>query len=690
VGQVCTLPTVPGKLQTYPHTAATKKFVSTAVILLLTAALCHAQSAIPGPSVQPDWEKLPDGSAGRVADFRGVGDIAIPAYIRKPKGSGPFPVVVLLHGGKYSKEATFGLGRSSKSPVQDFINAGWAVYSIDYRPQNKIVIDPTEIDDCVEAVKAVRKFPFVDSKRVGLHGASHGANLSSRLIARVEVRGAVLCAPAALDLIEVNKAFGRGEKLVPILSKLVADMEKKHGAKAEEIEKDPKKYGYSSALTEVDQVKCPVLIINGKNDDNSPTSIIDIYVKKLHGAGKTADTYLPDNGPHGFYFGRPNIPEWTEATKRTVVFFEKQFKQESGKNAPAKTLDIYFIDVGRGVGNATLMVAPSGESMLLDAGPSYSALNVLEVINKAGLKKLDFLVTTHYHADHFGATAELAKQIPILHYVDHGPSIEFGKSDDWWKERRGPWFKAGMGERYDTLYKSYLKVRQEGRHLVVKAGDVMPIKETEVRVLCAAGKLLADPLAGAGDKNPACADVDKRSEDDAEDAQSIGVLVTRGAFRFVYLADLTWNKANDLFCPLNKVGSVDAYLITHHAQSFPKAMGDYYHGLSACPKSEVHGLRPRVAILSLGAMGHKQGDSAAIETVRKSPGLEDLWQTQFIEAGGEKNHNSPKMFIANIGGKNTEARYIKLSANADGSFTMLNSRDGFSKHYPVRKKDLGR
>jgi len=115
-------------------------------------------------------------------------------------------------------------------------------------------------------------------------------------------------------------------------------------------------------------------------------------------------------------------------------------------------------------------------------------------------------------------------------------------------------------------------------------------------------------------------------------------------------------------------------------------MGDYYHGLSACPKSEVHGLRPRVAILSLGALGHKQGDSAAIETVRKSPGLEDLWQTQFIEAGGEKNHNSPKQFIANIDGKNAEARYIKLSANADGSFTMLNSRDGFSKHYPVRKK----
>jgi endo-1,4-beta-xylanase len=286
-------------------------------------------------SVGVEWEKLPDGSAGTKTSFHGVGDIVIPAYIRKPPGRGPFPVVVLLHGGKFSEQATFGLGRSAKSPVQDFIQAGWAVYAIDYRPQKTIVIDPTENEDCVLAIKAVRRFPFIDPKRVGLHGASHGANLASRLVAREQLSGAVLCAPAAMDLIEVKKALGRGEKLVKILGKLVADMEKKHGATAEEIEKDPKKYGYSSALTEVAEVKCPLLLINGKNDDNSPTSIIDIYVKKLRDAGKSVDTYLPDNGPHGFYYGRPDIPEWKEATKRSVAFFAKCFQESAGKKDPA-------------------------------------------------------------------------------------------------------------------------------------------------------------------------------------------------------------------------------------------------------------------------------------------------------------------------------------------------------------------
>ena len=353
---------------------------------------------------------------------------------------------------------------------------------------------------------------------------------------------------------------------------------------------------------------------------------------------------------------------------------------------PAKALDIYFVDIGRGVGNATLIVAPSGESMLLDAGPEHAAGRVLEVMKRAGVKQVDYLVITHYHADHCGATAALAAQVPIRNYVDHGPSVEVGKSDDWWKQRRAPWFRQGMGKEYDRRYNAYLKAREGSRHVVVRPGDTVPLKGVEVRVLCAGGKVLDKPLPGAGQKNPACADVERRADDDAEDAQSIGVRLRLGKFRFVFLGDLTWNIENALFCPVNRVGTVDAYLVTHHAQSFARDMGDYYHGLSACPKSEVQGLRPRVAILSLGAAGHRQGTPEAIKTVRSSPGLEDVWQTNWVEAGGEKEHNSPKDYCASIGPMRGPARYIKLSAAADGSFTMLNSRNNFTKKYPPRKE----
>src|SRR5262249_55140419 len=137
------------------------------------------------------------------------------------------------------------------------------------------------------------------------------------------------------------------EPVVPILRKLIADMEAKHGAKAEEIKKDPSRYGYSSALTEIAHVRCPLLILNARDDDNSPVSVMELYVQKLRAAGKQVETYLPEKGGHGFYVGRSDGPEYKEATRRSVAFFTECFQQEvGGKERPAPepkkpTLDQY-------------------------------------------------------------------------------------------------------------------------------------------------------------------------------------------------------------------------------------------------------------------------------------------------------------------------------------------------------------
>ncbi|HEX4147374.1 MAG TPA: MBL fold metallo-hydrolase [Pirellulales bacterium] len=353
---------------------------------------------------------------------------------------------------------------------------------------------------------------------------------------------------------------------------------------------------------------------------------------------------------------------------------------------PAPTVEIYCIDIGKGVGNATLIVSPAGESMLLDAGPPGSEVRVLEVLSLAKIRKLDYLVNTHFCTDHYGATAALARGIPIRYFVDHGPSVEFQRDDDWWRKHRGPWFKPDTAKSHDDLYRTYLAAAATGRRLVAEPGQAIPIAGLEARVVCSAGKILGEPLPGAGQPNPAGADVDQRVDDDAEDSQSIGMLVQFGKFRFVYLGDLTWNLEQKLFYPRNLVGRADAYVITHHAQSLPPSMGDYYFGLSACPKSELHALEPRVAVLSLGAWGHRQGTSAAMDTVRQSPGLEDIWQTSLIRQGGEKDHNSPADFCANLGDNGGPARFIQLSARADGSFTVSNSRNGFHKDYPAHSE----
>jgi competence protein ComEC len=350
----------------------------------------------------------------------------------------------------------------------------------------------------------------------------------------------------------------------------------------------------------------------------------------------------------------------------------------------AKTLDIYCIDISASVGNATLIVAPSGEAMMLDAGPPRTEQRTLDVMKQVDVKQLDYLVNTHFCADHFGATAALAQQIPIRHFVDHGRSAEYQRDDDWWKAHRGPWFKPNMGKDKDALYETYLQTAKAGRHMQVQAGDTVPVKGIDVRVLCANGKVLSEPLPGAGQPNPAGEGIERRADDDAEDGQSIGVLVQHGKFRFVFLGDLTWNVEHALFYPRNLVGKVDAYVITHHAQSLPQSMGDYYYGLSACPKSEVFGLSPRVAILSLGNLGHRQGTSAAMDMVRSCPSVEDVWQTELIREGGEKDHNSPEDFCANLGGRQERTRFIKISARTDGSFTVTNSRNGFKKEYAAR------
>jgi dipeptidyl-peptidase 4 len=293
-----------------------------AICFLIVAAAAAAQQSAP-PKTEDGWEKLPDGTLGRETEFHGVDDVAIPAYVRKPAGPGPFPVVVWMHGGKDSKQATVGAGRSQGLPFQEFAKQGWVIYSADYRPNGAF----TKIDyeDTVLAVKAARALPYVDPRRVGYSGQSHGANAGTRVVSRIDLSGAVLMAPAAMDYIEIKKAIGAGVKLVPILHKLVADHETKYGAPMEEIAKDPAKYGYTSGITEAAQVRCPLLIENARDDDNSPPSVIAAYVKALQAAGKQVETYEPDHGGHPVYF--KDLPESKEAAARAVAFFKKAFAE---------------------------------------------------------------------------------------------------------------------------------------------------------------------------------------------------------------------------------------------------------------------------------------------------------------------------------------------------------------------------
>jgi beta-lactamase superfamily II metal-dependent hydrolase len=316
----------------------------------------------------------------------------------------------------------------------------------------------------------------------------------------------------------------------------------------------------------------------------------------------------------------------------------------------AKNLEIYSVDVEGG--QATLFVSPSGESMLVDTGwggfNKRDADRIAAAAKHAGVKKIDYLVITHYHSDHVGGVLQLAEKMPILNYVDHGDTVETNQG----------------AQVLWNMYKSY---REKGKHIEVKPGDTVPIKGIEVKVLSAAGKVIDAPLAGAGQPTPECPGFQPKETDTTENAQSVGMLITYGSFRMVDLGDLTWNKEKDLVCPVNRIGPVSLYLVSHHGMN-----------MSGSPQL-VHALHPKVALMNNGP--RKGGTVEAWQTIHDTPGVQDLWQLHFAVAGG-KEHNSADNVIANLDETNVcTGNWIRVEAMKDGSFKLYNSRNKYEQTY---------
>lgn len=315
-----------------------------------------------------------------------------------------------------------------------------------------------------------------------------------------------------------------------------------------------------------------------------------------------------------------------------------------------KALKIYFIDAEGG--QATLFVAPSGESMLIDTGwpGTREADRIAAAAKGAGIDRIDYLLITHFHIDHAGGAPELAKRLPIGTYIDHGESVEHD----------------GNAEK---LYRAYTDTRGQAKHIVAKPGQTVPIRGLSVRILTAGGEEIQKPLPGAGQKNELCGSESKRETDPSENAQSVGVLMTFGKFRVVDLGDLTWNKEMDLVCPVNRVGKVDLYVVSHHGMNMSGSA------------TLVHALAPRVAIMDNGA--HKGGTPEAYQAIKSSPGLEAIWQLHYAMAGGEAN-NTPEQFLANVSEAGDNGKEITVEAHEDAGFTVTNTRNGFSRNYPAK------
>ena len=342
---------------------------------------------------------------------------------------------------------------------------------------------------------------------------------------------------------------------------------------------------------------------------------------------------------------------WQQFSGLIVLFFAVSLASATPSPNSPKTLQIYFVDVEGG--QATLFVTPAGQSLLIDTGwpgnEGRDADRIVAAAKEAKLSKIDFVLITHYHNDHGGGVAELAERIPIGTFIDHGENREPGDA---------------ATEKVWQNYQALLAAKKYPR-LTVKPGDVLPLKGVSAEVVSSDGALIDKPLARAGQSNPSCAASEQRPGDQTENPRSLGTLIAFGKLRILDLGDLTWDKEMQLMCPANKLGHVDIYIVSHHGfdQSGSPAL--------------VHGIAPRVAIMDNGAK--KGGSPPAWDIVKKSPGLENLWQLHYSEEGGEAHNVAPE-FIANLQGPDA-GNYLQVSASTDGSFDVFNSRTKATKHY---------
>jgi len=317
-------------------------------------------------------------------------------------------------------------------------------------------------------------------------------------------------------------------------------------------------------------------------------------------------------------------------------------------------LEIYWVDVEGG--GATLIVTPARESVLIDTGfpGARDAHRIHRVATQAaGLSRIDHVIVTHFHIDHFGGLAELARLMPVgtLH------------------ERHLA--SAPEGERAQPQLEAYKALAVE-RRAVVRAGDRLTLKQAlgtaplQLEILGANAQFVAP--RGAVD-NAACRGLSTKDPDPSDNKNSVVSLLSYGPFRFFHGGDLIWAAEADLACPRDRVGgAVDLYQANHHASD-----------RSNNPVL-LQTLRPSVVVVNNGP--RKGGEAGALAALASQKSIRAVYQMHKSLRVPEGNTDPAR--IANED-ESCAGYFIKLSVDPKGrSYTMWVPPTGHRQRYATR------
>jgi beta-lactamase superfamily II metal-dependent hydrolase len=324
-----------------------------------------------------------------------------------------------------------------------------------------------------------------------------------------------------------------------------------------------------------------------------------------------------------------------------------------------KTLDIYFLDmVG---GGSTLIVTPLGESILIDTGslePKHRDADRMHLACKyAGLKHIDYLITTHFDSDHYGGILELSRRIPIKCFMDKGAL---------------PPKHQQAGKAFKKLYPLYQRATK-GNVMPISTGDDVPLKNNPsgrippIKLHCIASEKQIEGFNGDIDALVEGCIIKKADEGD--NARSIALVLSYGRFKFFAGGDITWNEEHHLAHPVNRVGKIDLYQVTHH-------------GLDQSNNPLLlKALSPTVCV---AMNGPKKGiQPNAFSALKALPSVKAIYQIHYNTIYGDEG-NTAEGFIAN---KNDpeKGELIKASVNPEkGNFTVSIGVNGPKRTFPIQ------